>query len=374
MSLRAIDLRLVFTSGGGIRGVSLSADNWKTTVLVGPSGCGKSTLLRCISGLMRPESGRVYVDDQDVSAEAPERRPIAHLTQRPVLLRHRSVRENIAYPILCRERSWKQLLFGGTTVGANRKAEAAASLLGIGHLLDRPPHSLSGGEYQRAGIARVLCREGRVLLLDEPVAGVDVETRATFRRELRQLLKAESVVPRSVVLVTHDREDALDLADVVYVMDRGAIVEVDTPGTLLLRPNRLFTARFFAGPTASVVSAPLVPETGDFATARALGLKFIVFALHPSKASVATVVVDDLVQITSAIGLFSFGKVEALTWTGGAATALVEASSARVWVRLTAGAVVGDSILFAINPARVHVFDPSGDRLEVQATAVDSPG
>jgi ABC-type sugar transport system ATPase subunit len=179
----------------------------RTTVVLGPNGAGKTTLLRLIAGLERPGAGRILVGGAPVSADVRMRQNVAYVFQEHVFLR-RSVRENLDLGLRMRK------------IGRDERRariEDAARLLGISHLLDRRADRLSGGEGRRAGLARAVCLKAPLVLLDEPLAGVDPATYARLLDELPQVLQAFTA---TAVLVTHDREEALRLGqDLVVIAD-----------------------------------------------------------------------------------------------------------------------------------------------------------
>ncbi len=208
--LRAFDLELSLA----VRG---------TVALVGPSGAGKSTVLRAIAGLLRPAAGRIALGG-DVWFDArtwrrPEERPVGMLFQQYALFPHLTVRGNVA--------------FGARGGSVDRLLEQ----LGIAHLADALPSTLSGGEQQRVALARALAREPRVLLLDEPLSALDAHTRSTIRSELREVLRSAGL---PALVVTHDFEDAAALADVVGVVVDGRVRQLASPEELVARPADAF--------------------------------------------------------------------------------------------------------------------------------------
>ena len=213
--------------------VSLEVADGETVAVLGPNGAGKSTLLAVAAGLLRPDTGRVVLDGIELTGPgvwvAPHARRIALLAQDPLLFPHLSSLENVA--------------FGPRSRGVRRREarELARSWLvevGVGDLADRPPGELSGGQAQRVAVARALAADPRLLLLDEPMAALDVAVRPALRQSLRRML-----ADRTVVLVTHDVLDALLLADRVVVVDAGRVVEAGPTTEVLTRPRSAFTAR-----------------------------------------------------------------------------------------------------------------------------------
>jgi len=215
-----------------LRGVQLQAPAGSLTAVLGHSGCGKTTLLRVIAGFERAERGSVALDGktlQDARVHlAPELRDIGYVPQEGSLFPHLSVRENVAFGLPRRERRGK---------GVAELLE----MVGVAPLARRLPHELSGGEQQRVALARALARRPRALLLDEPFSSLDASLRAQVREEVTALLRAQGV---TTVLVTHDQEEALSLADLVAVLRDGRIVQSAAPAELYEQPVDEQLARF----------------------------------------------------------------------------------------------------------------------------------
>lgn len=216
--------------------VDLAARTGETICLLGPSGCGKSTVLRLAAGLEELQAGRIAIDGRTVAASAsrrrvpPEERGVGLVFQDYALFPHLTVAENIRYG-----------LPGGRARGEER-ARRALSELGMSDLADRYPHALSGGQQQRVALLRALVPRPRVVLLDEPFSTLDEHLRHEMRMETMNLLAGREAV---TVLVTHDAEEAMLLADRIVVMREGRIVQDAPPDEVYGRPADLFTARLF---------------------------------------------------------------------------------------------------------------------------------
>ena len=216
---------------------SLHVDEGSLACVLGPSGCGKTTLLRVIAGFEPAQSGTVRIGDRvvdDGRQRLPaERRRVGYVPQEGAMFPHLTVADNIGFALPRR----------GAAARADRAARITEllSLIGMDDLGERYPHELSGGQQQRVAVARALASDPEVVLLDEPFAALDAALRAHLRAEIRGVLRAAGV---TAVLVTHDRSEALSLADQVAVMREGRIVQADAPRALYLRPVDEGVARF----------------------------------------------------------------------------------------------------------------------------------
>ncbi len=221
------------------RGVELdlALDDGEVLAVLGPNGAGKSTLLLLIAGLLRPDRGRIEIGGRVVTDTStgifvpPHARGVAMLSQQAMLFPHMTVSANVAYAPRCQ---------GQSRSVARTVAQRWLEAVGAAHLSDRRPAELSGGQAQRVAVARALAAEPRLLLLDEPMAALDVATAPTLRRLLREILRADG---RTAIIVTHDLLDALVVADKVAVVEAGRVVESGTVRSVLTAPRSGFAAR-----------------------------------------------------------------------------------------------------------------------------------
>jgi putative spermidine/putrescine transport system ATP-binding protein len=228
-----------YTTGGSaaVSDVSIDVAPGELMVLVGPSGCGKSTLLRLVAGLMRPTTGRILMDGQDIAGVPAERRQVGWVPQSYALFDHLSVAENVAFGLKMRG------------IAAPVRAGRVQSLLELCELeafARRHVNDLSGGQRQRVAIARALAIEPRVLLLDEPLAALDPQLRLSLRGKVEALIRASGV---TTLFVTHDQSEALSVADRIVVLRTGRVEQVGPPDTLWHTPASAFVAEFLSGAT-----------------------------------------------------------------------------------------------------------------------------
>jgi sulfate transport system ATP-binding protein len=217
--------------------VSLEVPEGSLTALLGPSGSGKSTLLRVIAGLEVPDGGRVVIEGRDATLLPPQRRGVGFVFQHYAAFKHMTVRENVAFGLRIRKRPKAEIA---------ARVDELLAVVGLHGYQDRYPAQLSGGQRQRMALARALAIEPRVLLLDEPFGALDAKVRGELRAWLRRL---HDEVHVTTVLVTHDQEEAMDVADRIAVMHEGRIEQVGGPRDLYERPANGFVMSFL-GPVA----------------------------------------------------------------------------------------------------------------------------
>ena len=239
MSLSATDVTKRFGAFTALAGVSLEAREGEFLALLGPSGSGKTTLLRVLAGLEFPDSGRVAIAGEDMSDTGARDRRVGFVFQHYALFRHMSVAENVGFGLSVRPRASRP-----SAADIARRVAELLDLVQLSHLGSRYPAQLSGGQRQRVALARALAVEPRILLLDEPFGALDAKVRKDLRRWLRDVHDRMGLTS---VFVTHDQEEALDLADRVVVMNHGVIEQIDTPETVWNRPATAFVCDFLGG-------------------------------------------------------------------------------------------------------------------------------
>lgn len=239
-----------------VKSISLEVKAGEFCTFLGPSGCGKTTTLRCIAGLEEPTRGRILIDNEEVfnsdnqTLVPTHKRNLGMVFQSYAIWPHMSVFENVAFPLQNA---------GKSKAAIQQAVQHALEMVGLGDFSSRSATQLSGGQQQRVALARAIIRNGKVLLLDEPLSNLDAKLREQMRDELRELqLKLQT----TTIFVTHDQDEALAMSDRIIVMQKGDIVEQGTPFELYQRPRKLFTANFIG--KADVLECCYQERRGDF--------------------------------------------------------------------------------------------------------------
>ncbi|MFL5481198.1 MAG: ABC transporter ATP-binding protein [Gemmatimonadaceae bacterium] len=246
-------VRKIYTEGPqqvAVDRVDVDVGDGEFVVLVGPSGCGKSTTLRMIAGLESISAGTITIGDRVVNDVAPKARDIAMVFQNYALYPHMSVRENLGFALKLRNMRASDI---------DQRVQSAATTLGLDQFLDRKPRQLSGGQRQRVALGRAIVRQPQVFLFDEPLSNLDAQMRVSMRREIARLHQELKV---TMIYVTHDQVEAMTLGDRIVVMNRGHVMQVDTPLNLYERPKNRFVAGFIGNPAMNFVDG-VVREAGS---------------------------------------------------------------------------------------------------------------
>jgi len=272
MSIEVRNVSKRFGTFDALSDVSLDIEPGELVALLGPSGSGKTTLLRVIAGLERPDSGRVVVHGEDTTDKPVRERNVGFVFQHYALFRHMTIFENVAFGLRVRPRNERP-----SEEAIRAKVHQLLSLVQLDWLAERYPHQLSGGQRQRIALARALAIEPRVLLLDEPFGALDAKVRRELRRWLRRL---HDEIQLTSVFVTHDQEEALEVADRVVVVNQGRIEQAGEPGHVYDHPATPFVYEFlgnvnlFEGRISRGIAQVggrrlAAPEHGDIADAPA---------------------------------------------------------------------------------------------------------
>ncbi|MFK0691437.1 sulfate/molybdate ABC transporter ATP-binding protein [Mesorhizobium sp. IMUNJ 23033] len=261
MEVRVANVRKEFDRFPALHDVSLDIKSGELIALLGPSGSGKTTLLRLIAGLERPTKGAIFFGDEDASQKSIQERNVGFVFQHYALFRHMTVADNIGFGLKVRHGPSRP-----PTQEIRRRASELLDLVQLSGLEKRYPAQLSGGQRQRVALARAMAIEPKVLLLDEPFGALDAQVRRELRRWLRDIHDATG---HTTVFVTHDQEEALELADRVVVMSQGRIEQVGTADEIYDTPNSPFVYGFI-GESSSL---PVKVDNGDIWLAdRPIGL------------------------------------------------------------------------------------------------------
>jgi sulfate transport system ATP-binding protein len=236
MKISALNVGKRFGDFVALDKVNLEVRSGELLALLGPSGSGKTTLLRIVAGLEWPDDGEVQFDGEDALLRSVGERHVGFVFQHYALFRHLSVFENVAFGLRARPRRHRP-----SEADIRKRVERLLELVQLGWLADRYPSQLSGGQRQRIALARALAIEPRVLLLDEPFGSLDAKVRKDLRRWLRNL---HTEIHVTSIFVTHDQEEALEVADRVVVMNRGRIEQAGTPQQVYDHPHTPFVHEF----------------------------------------------------------------------------------------------------------------------------------
>jgi spermidine/putrescine transport system ATP-binding protein len=245
--LELVGIRKEFPGFVAIEDLDLKIPAGEFFALLGPSGCGKTTTLRLVAGLDSPTKGKILIGNQDVSSMKPHERPVNTVFQNYALFPHMSVLENVAFGL--RQRKVSDPL---------PKATDALKLVELEHLGDRRPTQLSGGQQQRVALARALVNRPSLLLLDEPLGALDLKLRRQMQVELKAI---QMEVGLTFLHVTHDQEEAMDMADTVAVMNKGRIEQMGAPEALYERPKTLFVSKFLG--QSNIFVGDVLESSGD---------------------------------------------------------------------------------------------------------------
>lgn len=242
--------------------VSLAIDDGEFVTLLGPSGCGKTTLLRIVAGFVRPTQGKVVIGGREMTKSPPHKRPVNLVFQRATLFPHLDVFENVAFGLR---------IAGVPRAEVKRRVDEVLTLVRLEGFGPRRPHELSGGQMQRVSLARALVNRPRILLLDEPLASLDLKIRLQMEAELRRVHRDTGA---TFVYVSHDQREALALSDRIVVLDQGRIEQVGTPDEIYRAPASPFTARFVGD--ANVIPVEVIRTDGGRAIVALSGLEVAV--------------------------------------------------------------------------------------------------
>jgi spermidine/putrescine transport system ATP-binding protein/putrescine transport system ATP-binding protein len=341
-----VSIRNVNRSFGPVRAledVTLDINENEFFALLGPSGCGKTTLLRAIAGFEIPDSGQVFLDGADLIPVPPHKRPVNLMFQSYALVPHMSVEKNIAYGL---ERE------GLPKSEVNQRVDEVLETVDLADKAKQRPQLLSGGQKQRVALARAIVKRPRLLLLDEPLSALDKKVRAEMQLELKRL---QHEVGITFVVVTHDQEEAMSMANRIAVMHQGQVQQIASPVDLYRSPANLFVADFIGTSNQFVGSAaPEGVQVDGFGTLPGR-------AHAPERGVAATLIVrpEDTALVDADAAILS-GTVTETVFTGGQSTLAVTVVGRSGPVLVTSSGAPsvgrGDSVHLAWDPQRAVVL------------------
>lgn len=230
--IRFENLNKSFGDNHVLKDINLDVEKGELVTLLGPSGCGKSTLLRCLSGLEKVTSGKIYLDGVDITDVDPRDRGIGMVFQQYSLFPNMSVRDNVAFGLKMKKVPKDEI---------DKKVKEMLEIVGLSDKIDQFPMQLSGGQQQRVALARAIVTEPKVLLLDEPLSAIDALLRHNLQIEIRRIQKELNI---TTIFVTHDQDEAMVMSDTIHLFNKGHVEQSGTPVDLYTAPRTKFTASF----------------------------------------------------------------------------------------------------------------------------------
>ncbi|MDJ0104980.1 ABC transporter ATP-binding protein [Rhodococcus erythropolis] len=356
-----------FGTSHAIHDVSLDIADGEFMVLLGPSGCGKSTLLRMVAGLTQPTSGRILLDNNDITSVPPRQRDLAMVFQSYALYPHLTVARNIGFPLRTRRQSRQSIADSVSNV---------ASILGLTSLLGRRPAELSGGQRQRVALARAMVRDPGAFLMDEPLSNLDAKLRSATRTELIELHRR---IGTTFLFVTHDQVEAMTMASRIALMNDGRVEQVGTPTELYDTPRSTFVAGFLGAPPMNLMEADVVSRDGELhvqapGLAVPLGIsatgtadRSVTVGIRPERIALCRGPDGTAATVATVENLGSEELVHARVGPNSLCARVKRPSSARP----------GEAVHLGIHASDIHLFDQdTGQRLvwqhEDAATDIDT--
>jgi multiple sugar transport system ATP-binding protein len=328
--------------------LNLAIEPGEFLVLLGASGSGKTTALRILSGLETASAGRVLIGERDVTGVLPKYRDISMVFQSYALYPHKTVAENIGFPLKVR---------GVPKPDQEVAIREAAAQVQIDELLDRYPRQLSGGQRQRVALARAIIRRPSVFLMDEPLSNLDAKLRGHMRAELKFM---QQNLGTTTLYVTHDQIEAMTLAHRVAILEKGILQQLDTPANIYNNPANLFVAQFIGSPPMNIVNGELADDTFMVANARIATpvrgrISAAVLGFRPEDCAIAP-------PLDGSLG----GKVYTTELIGDHTLVTVKIGSDFLTVKAAKDftATVGENVGITVSKEHLYIFDgKSGERL-----------
>lgn len=232
MKIEVVELSKTFDTKEAVKSVSFGVEEGEFLSILGPSGCGKTTLLRMLIGLVKPTSGKIFKDGVDITSAVPSSRKMGFVFQNYALFENMTVLQNVEYALKIKKE---------TKAIARETALKLIEKMGLTEHMNKKPYHLSGGQQQRVAIARTLALNPDVILFDEPMSALDVATRLSLRKELKDIQKEFNT---TMIYITHDQEEAFAMSDKILVMDTAVAVQLGTPEEIIKHPANDYVKHF----------------------------------------------------------------------------------------------------------------------------------
>lgn len=340
--IRLKDITVSFDGEQVLSGLDLNISDGEFVTLLGPSGCGKTTTLRIIGGFVTPDSGSVFFDGKDIAGLPPYKRQVNTIFQRYALFPHLNVEDNVAFGMRVQKKKPAEI---------RETVDRMLKLVNLAGFNKRRVDTLSGGQQQRVAIARALANNPRVLLLDEPLAALDLKLRKDMQVELKNIQKSLGI---TFIYVTHDQEEALSMSDTVVVMDNGRIQQIGTPQDIYNEPQNAFVADFIG---ESNILDGIMHE--DYLV-EFFGRKFkCLDAGFEPKEPVDVVIRPEDIDIVPADNGHLTGKVTAVTFKGVHFETIVDFKGFKWMIQTTDYYPVDSVIGIVLNPEDIHIMKKS---------------
>ena len=340
-----IDLKNITVSFDGekiLDDLSLYIRDGEFVTLLGSSGCGKTTTLRIIAGFIDPDEGQVFFDGEDISGVPPYKREVNTIFQRYALFPHYNVFENIAYGLRVRKTPEPVI---------REKVEKMLKMVGLQGFEKRSVTKLSGGQQQRVAIARALVLEPKVLLLDEPLAALDLKLRKDMQNELKNIQKQLGI---TFIYVTHDQEEALSMSDTVVVMNKGKIQQIGTPIDIYNEPKNAFVADFIG--ESNIIDG--VMDEDYLATFAGHTFKCLDSGFAPGEEVDVVVRPEDVDIVSPERGMVQ-GVVTSVTFRGVHFEIIVDVCGFKWMIQTTDEHFEGDTVGIYVEPDAIHIMKKS---------------